>query len=250
VGVPAVNFTGISQDLSNLRALATSSGVYATSSGVSGFELVLNTTSSYSIYKVNSLTAAPRRCSDDLGQSGWGTWSVGSRTLWKTGMIPASGIFFFEDNLWVRGQVSSTRVTIASGRFPDNPSTRTSITVNDNLLYSHYDGTDSIGLIAQKDINVGMTSLDTLRIDAALVAQNGRVGRYYYSSNCSPYDTRTAITSYGMIASNVRYGFAYTDGTGYDTRNLIYDSNFLYGPPPSFPLAGSQYSQISWEEVQ
>jgi hypothetical protein len=32
VGVPAVNFTGISQDLSNLRALATSSGVYATSS--------------------------------------------------------------------------------------------------------------------------------------------------------------------------------------------------------------------------
>ena len=53
-----------------------------------------------------------------------------------------------------------------------------------------------------------------------------------------------------MMAPTFRYGFAYTNGTGYTTRNLIYDSNFLYGPPPSFPLAGSNYVQISWEEVQ
>ena len=53
-----------------------------------------------------------------------------------------------------------------------------------------------------------------------------------------------------MIGSYQRYGFAYTDGTGYQTRNLIYDVNLLYGPPPSFPLTTDTYQTISWEEVK
>jgi hypothetical protein len=53
-----------------------------------------------------------------------------------------------------------------------------------------------------------------------------------------------------MIATNTRYGFAYTDNTGYTTRNINYDGNLLYAPPPSFPLTSNQYSTISWEEVQ
>jgi hypothetical protein len=156
----------------------------------------------------------------------------------------------------VKGQIQDKRVTIASGRFPDNPSTRSSITINDNLLYTNYDGRDVLSLIAQNNINIGLVASTTLRVDAALVAQNGRVGRYYYqgpgffTNRCSPYHTRSSITSYGMIASNIRYGFAYTDSTGYQTRNLIYDPNLLYGPPPSFPLTTDKYSQISWEELQ
>jgi triosephosphate isomerase (TIM) len=87
-----------------------------------------------------------------------------------------------------------------------------------------------LALIAQDNINVGMVSADTLRIDAALMAQNGRAGRYYYepngnfpsgggSTNCSPYHLRNSLTLYGMIGTAQRYGFAYTDGTGYTTRN-------------------------------
>ena len=38
-----------------------------------------------------------------------------------------------------------------------------------------------------------------------------------------------------------QYGFAYTGGTGYQIRNLNYDANLLYSPPPYFPLSGSQY---------
>ena len=100
-----------------------------------------------------------------------------------------------------------------------------------------------------------MVSSDTLRIDAALIAENGRIGRYYYQppgggNHCSPYHVRTQITTYGMIGSNQRYGFAYTDGTGYQTRNIIYDTNLLYGPPPSFPLTADFYQTISWDEIQ
>ena len=170
--------------------------------------------------------------------------------------MPTNGIFFFEDDLWVRGQIDGQRVTVASGFFPDNATTRTSITLNDNLLYTKYDGTDVLALIAQNNINIGMVASTTLRIDAAVIAQNGRVGRYYYrapgggSQRCSPYHTRSSITSYGMIGTNQRYGFAYTDGTGYQTRNLVYDANLLYGPPPGFPLTSDSYQIVSWEEVK
>jgi hypothetical protein len=61
---------------------------------------------------------------------------------------------------------------------------------------------------------------------------------------------RTALTLYGMIATAVRYGFAYSDGTGYATRNINYDGNLLYGPPPSFPQATTQYQVISWQQLQ
>ena len=145
-------------------------------------------------------------------------------------------------------------MTIAAGRFPDNASTRRSITINKNLLYNSYNGTDVLALIAQDNVNIGLVSDDTFRIDAALIAQNGRVGRYYYSSNCQldsiNYYNRNTVTLFGMLATNQRYGFAYTNGTGYNVRNITYDTNLLYGPPPSFPLTSSQYQTISWQEVQ
>jgi hypothetical protein len=130
--------------------------------------------------------------------------------------------------------------------------------VNQDLRYTNYNGSDTIALIAQNDFNVGWQSSDTLRIDAAIIAQNGRVGRYYYhpsslqsqSNHCEPYDTRQKITLYGMIMSDQRYGFGYTDGSGYMEREIIFDPNLLYNPPPSFPLTTDQYDLISWDEVK
>jgi hypothetical protein len=53
-----------------------------------------------------------------------------------------------------------------------------------------------------------------------------------------------------MIGSNQRYGFAYTNNTGYDLRTIVYDANLLYGPPPSFPLTSDRYSTVSWDELE
>ncbi len=144
----------------------------------------------------------------------------------------------------------AARVTIVAATLPDNPPQRKSLIINNDLLYTNYDGQDVVGLIAQDNIHVGMVSEDDLRIDAALIAQNGRAGRYYYGSSCGASYVRSTLTLYGMIASNLRYGFAYTDGTGYATRNITYDGNLLFGPPPSFPLIGDQYVPISWDEVK
>ena len=252
--VPAIDFTGLTQNLSNIKAEALIGGVYATGSAALGYDLQLNASGTYTLYRVTALVAPPAGCSNTQNQVGWGTWSIQSEVVSSTGPMPANGIFFIEDNLWVRGKIDGKRLTIASARFPGNPtSTRTNITVNNDLTYTNYNGTDVIGLIAQNNVNVGLVSNDDLRIDAALIAQNGRIGRYYYQSggtHCGANAIRQKITPYGSIMTNLRYGFAYTNGTGYQIRNIIYDTNLLYSPPPSFPFATSQYSQIFWDEIK
>lgn len=253
--VPAVDFVGMTTDLSQIKSGAQSSGKYLSSSGAQGYHIIFKTDDTYDVYKVNNLLAAPGGCTNSQGQTGWGTWSIktsgsGNQTLVGNYPNPTNGLIFVEDNVWVDGQINTARITVAAGKFPDSPATRPSITVNSNLLYSSYTGSDVLSLISQGDINAGLSSADTMRIDAALVAQNGRIGRYYYSSSCGAAYQRNTLTLFGMLGTNGRYGFAYTDGTGYDTRNIIYDANLLYGPPPSFPLTSDQYQTISWDETR
>jgi hypothetical protein len=249
LGVPAVDFAGITQDLATIKSQAQASGTYFASSTAFGYDLLLSTTT-YTIYKVTALVAAPNGCTNAAGQSGWGTWSIKTETPYATGTIPQNGNMFFEDNLWVRGQINGVRTTIASGRFPANASTYSSITVNSSTLYSNFNGSDTLALIAQNNINVGLQSDNNLTIDGALIAQNGLIGRYYYGSQCGSNAIRASLTTFGMMATNLRSGFAYTDGTGYQARTYNYDANLLYAPPPSFPLTTDQYSLISWTEVQ
>jgi len=256
--VPALDFAGITTNLSNIKSAAQLNGFYATSSGAYGYDLVFATSGRFTVYKVTALKPPPNGCTNTSNQPGWGTWSIQSEVLFASGTIPDNGNMFFEDNLWVRGQIANKRVTVASGRFPANASTYTNITVNQSLLYSSYNASDTIALIAQNNINVGLYSEDILRIDAALIAQNGRIGRYYYSppnlqnqsDKCGPTVNRQRITLYGMVGSNLRYGFGYTDSSGYQERIIMYDQNLLYAPPPSYPLTTNQYQPIYWNEIQ
>jgi len=252
--VPSVDFSGITADLAQMKSDAQTNGFYRPSAGALGYHLVLRTDDTFDLYQATSLLNSPSGCTNSANQSGWGTWSIQNQNLIGNFPFPANGIIFLEDDIFVDGQINSGRLTIVAAFLPDNPPFRKNIIVNNDLLYTNYDGSDVIGLIAQGSVHVGMVSEDDLRIDAALIAQNGRVGRYYYrppgggSQRCSPNHARQTITLWGMIATNQRYGFSYTDGTGYQTRNLNYDGSLLYGPPPSFPLTSDQYITLSWEE--
>lgn len=163
----------------------------------------------------------------------------------RTYDIPANGIIFIKGHTWVDGQINNSRVTVVVFEEPFVGG-NADINLNNNLLYTNYDGTDVIGLIAQDDVNVGQYSADILTIDAAMIAKDGRVGREYYGSWCTDY-IRDTITVNGSLATNQRYGFAYTDGTGYQIRNLIFDNNLTFSPPPHFPTTG-EYTFISWKE--
>jgi len=251
LGVPAVDFTGITEDLATIKNVATSSGVYEPSSTVFGYDLDLTTTT-YTVYKVTALTPAPNGCSNNWpggAQTGWGTWSIKTETPYASGTIPQNGDMFFEDNLWVRGNVSNVRVTIASGRFPVNPTTYSNITVNNSITYANFNGSDTVALISQNNINIGLAADNNLVIDAALIAQNGAIQRYYYSSNCGASYVRNSLTTLGIMATNQQSGLAYSPTSGFSTRTYNYDANLLYAPPPSFPLTTNGYQLLSWQEL-
>jgi hypothetical protein len=262
IGVAQEGVDGLITNFADLKDRALENGLYGGYTGRNGYLLQLQTDDTLRAYEVSSLENVPdSSCQNqDSSEQDWGTWSVRNTRYLGEFDFPENGIIFIEDNVWVEGQIDGARLTIAAGRFPDTPSRRPSITVNNDVRYTNYDGSDVIALMAQDNINVGLYSEDDLRIDAALVAQHGRVGRFHYTGpyeqrwwtypGCSPYHVRSTITLYGMIATNERYGFAYTDDTGYQTRNIIYDSNLLFGPPPEFPLAGDQYETILWEVVK
>ena len=255
---PQIDFPGFTSDLASIKSDAQDEGLYFADSGAIGYRIELNTDNTFDLYTVTSTVTPPSYCSSS--QDNWGTWSVNTDEYEDTYSVPDNGLIFVEDNVWVEGQIDGTRVLIVSAKFPETPATYTHIIVNNDLQYTNYDGTDVVGLIAQGDVSTGMVSEDDLVIDGALVAQNGRVGRYYYRgpywfwfwqvNACSPYHERDTLTLTGMIATNERYGFAYTDGTGYDIRNINYDGNLLFSPPPSFPLTSDQYETLIWREVE
>lgn len=255
--VPAIDFDAIAGDLAKIKAAAQSGGLVFAGSGTLGYHLVLKTNDTFDLSRVTRVVPLPNGCTKVLGEQGWGTWSIdtGGEAFIGTYPFPQNGLVFLEDHVWVDGRIDGARLTIASGVFPEQAPTRTNIIMNRDLRYTNTDGRDSLGLIAQGNVNVGMMSADDLRIDAALLAQRGRVGRHYYrpptqnQDRCSPYHVRQRLTLYGMIATKERYGFAYTDGTGYQNRTITYDANLRLNPPPNFPLVGSAYELVSWEEV-
>lgn len=174
--------------------------------------------------------------------------------------IPDKGIIFVANNLWLEGIINNKNVTLVAAELSDEPG-YTSGNKNvflgmDNLLYTILSGDtpDIIGVIAQKNVEIIKDSLNVLTIDAALLAKEGRVGRVNYGSS-----NKSTITVNGSIATNIRYGFAYTGtaydcgsgvkvGDGYCFRKLNFDNNLLYHPPPYFPT-GTQYAIDLWEEV-
>ena len=168
--------------------------------------------------------------------------------------MPSNGIVFVENFAWVEGTIDGDHLTIVAADLSPTPVYK-DIYIEHDILYTDKvgndaDGPDVLGLIAQNNISIGLYSDDDLEIDAALLAQRGRVGRNHYTWPLSPVDYvhRSRITVYGSIVTKQRYGFAWTDGTGYRDRILNFDNNLVYWPPPFFPT-GDKYQLDLWEEL-
>lgn len=248
ISQPTIDFNGFTTDLATLKANAISDGFYrdVAGSGFVGYHIILKTDDTFDLYKINTWSSLGSSCSSTAL-----SWSLGTETFQGNYALPVNGIIFIEDHVLVNGTIDGARITIAAADLPvpSGPAGYKNILITNDISYTRYDGTDSIGLIGQGGVLVGMKSEDNLKIDAALIAQNNNVGRPNYSGGSCAWKNRSVISLYGMLASYKRYGFAYTNGNGYATRNLTYDANLLYAPPPNFPLTSSQYNIISWQEV-
>lgn len=265
--VVPITFSSITGNLVDLQGRAIANGIYLTASGVQGYHLTLRPDGLVDMRQVTGLRNCQTRTRSSIfspWRPWYGSYSVNTEAAFTYNgqpslayPLPANGVIFVEDDVWVDGNIDDARLTIVAAR-PPLASGSATIVVNNDLTYTNYDGTDAIGLIAQRDFSVGLFSENDIRIDAAIIAQNGRAGRYYYGNpsinvqyspaNCAAgYINRSVFTNLGSIATYQRYGFAYTDGTGYATRNLTWDSNLLFAPPPYFPTTGV-FEQLGWDE--
>ena len=314
--VPEVSFGGVSSDLSLMKKIAcdfnegTSScavvnncsadGCYFDNSDY-GRHIVLNSNGTMSVRRVTNYDKDAYDVKGRVLFQGYNTITAESAATSYT--IPDNGIIFAEDNIWLEGTVNDKKVTVVAAN-----TTGAGLPANvflgiNNLLYTNFDGRDVVGVIAQNNVEILKNSQNFLTLDAALLAQNGRVGREYYTCDTWKYevcrlwridgilklwsqvtseerangtcldwddwilytpndisddyqhcriwnaaDHKDTITLNGSMATNLRYGFAYSNGTGYTNRILNFDNNLLYYPPPYFPT-GTEYAIDSWEEL-
>jgi hypothetical protein len=268
--VSAVDFNGVISNLNLIKtqAQAGTVGKYFDNSG-GGRRIILKTNGTYDVCKVNTYDSDSYAITDYAGvvsgaNSGNGAACVTASCCTGSACpnissnankgkcfslnnynIVNNGVIFVEDNIWVEGTINGKKITIVAANLTGSGSEANVYVGLNNLLYTNFDGSDIIGLIAQNNVSVVRDSLNMLTVDGALLAKDGRVGRDLYSSAYN----KSTITVNGSIATNLRYGFAYTDGTGYTNRILNFDNNLLYYPPPYFPT-GTEYSIDLWDELQ
>lgn len=198
-----------------------------------GYHITLKPNNKFDISKVSSVYA---NCDGDPSKS------ILTETDTTEFDIPSNGIIFVKNTTWVDGLIDNSRVTVMAFKDPiTNNSGTGDIYITSDVLYTNYDGSDSIGLIAQRDVSMGLRCENDLRIDAALLAKNGRRFRESYSS-CSGWGSRNSLTIYGNTAS---YLSPYS--SSFSSRQYIYDSNLTFTPPPHYPTTG-EYTFISWKE--
>ena len=280
--VPTVDFTGVLADLSVMKTEAsTGAGDYFDNSG-EGRYIRLKTDGTYDSCRVSTYdaynstngtgtnditnysgvvvgatgsssstngTVCPTTACCAGSSCGWSQSNRHSRGKCESmtnAVIPNDSFIFTEDNVWLEGQVNGKHITIVAADLTTGSAAK-NVFIGKDIAYTNTDGSDIIGVIAQNDIEIIKNSNNVLTINAALLAQNGRIGRANYGSS----DNKSTITVSGAMATNQRYGFSWTNGSsswGYATRNLYYDNNLLYFPPPYFPT-GTQYLMDLWEEL-
>lgn len=251
--VPNVDFSSITSDLSAIKSSAQSNGIYLPPSSAQGYSLVFNAAGTVTIYKVNSLASDPSGTdvnglvhNEDIDYSlaGGGRTKLDGNPLLagvQDYAMPANGLIYIEDNVWVEGTVKG-RALVAAAKLPSGTM---NIMIPNNLVYAAKDGTNVLGLIAQSNILLSYAAPATMEVDAAMIAQSGSAQMWNFAK------TKTSLTIYGAVSSFGTWTWTWVNGSGtctsgYCNTLTTYDSNLLFGPPPSFPLSSDGYQQISW----
>jgi len=246
--VPNVDYSSLTSDLATMKTSAEEAGIYLPPSNKQGYSLVFDNDGTVTIYRVDTLRSNPKGY--DLSCSCWNYryTDYNNRTVlsgYNRYPLPVNGIIYAEDNVWVEGTVRG-RVTVAAAILPYSFSTAPSIYIPRNIVYSAKDGSNSLGLIAQRSVVVTYYAADNLEINAAMIAQNGSAQFFYWKNNI-----KNSITVYGSIMTNTPWTWTWVNSSGtvvsgYRYTYSNYDPDLLYAPPPSFPLSTSGYQQLNW----
>ncbi len=251
--VPPVDFGKITQDLAKLKELSLKGGFYFPNSNQKGYHFIFKANGTFEVFLVTQLK-----------EPVWGyngkEWVLESNSIKSENFLgtyqlkEGCNFIFVEDTAWVEGDVLG-RVTLAVGKLPENQQELKKIIINGNINY--VDENSVLGLIAQKDILIPLYAPNNLEIKASLIAQKGRVFRYYYPAwDSEPYKTyskRSYIETLGSIVSFEPWTFTWVNDkgeiiSGYLKTEINYDQRLNFDPPPGFPVEGNPQI-FNWEEL-
>ena len=239
--VTTIDFNSVTADFSYMKDVAQNSGPdahYYGPSGQYGYLVEFKPTG-YEITKVKTINSS-RNTITKLDNSS----KVSSN-------YPSKGLTFVEDTVWFDGkgvsgsvageQFDAERMTLVAADLAYGTDPNLYI-ISGTKYKNGGSGTEAIGFIAEGSIDFPYNSDDNLTINGALLAQKGAVSRANYGN------AKDKIIIFGAIASKGRISFGYTNGTGYQDRELHFDENLSVSPPPYFPT-GKQYLIDLWEEL-
>ena len=246
--VAPIDFAGIGIDFNQMKAAAQAEGVYLGPSGAQGYRFEFIADGTVKVYRVNN-TGWRNGYSNEAGCVRL-YQRVTNDALIGTYQLSSKHIFLAEDTVWAEGVVDG-EATVVAAKFPlaANP---TNIWIRNSITYKDKNGSDSLGLVASNDIYFVLDLPQIFEVDAALLAQSGRVFRHFYGSGCGNYGSavRDQLIIYGAVISNNKSAWNWGSGpsSGFITRTVTYDGHLFLMPPPYFPTQGI-YDFISWEEV-
>jgi hypothetical protein len=241
------NFSAVSESLNLLKTVAENEGTYFDNTGA-GKYLVLRG-DKFDIRQVVS-----RDANNEPIFAEENAWSLDND-------LPDDGVIFVENDLWIEGELgeanSGRRLTVVAANLASGE--KANVFIGEDIIYGdNSEGENTaLGIIAQKDIEIIKDSPDSLRIEGALLAAEGQIGRADYSQECECdaqicEDHKNTITFWGSLISQKPYKFSQTDSchgeTGYATENIYFDERLTRNPPPYFP-GEKQYRLDFWGEI-
>jgi type II secretory pathway pseudopilin PulG len=246
-GAQIVNFSALTTNLNELKAIAISQGSYYGASGALGYQASI----SGAQVVISKITAI----NYNYPRTGVGTdpqLGVMTLTPIATLPIPASGVLFFDDNVWTQGTYDAA-LTIATSR---------DAYATGNILPSSTNTTHSCGIVAASDVlfPYWMQTMPAAQtVQAAMLAESGGVGPdtagagniHSYNTSTRTWSTnytpplKTSITVAGSRAMELEIGFS----SGYSTRSFLIDPRLKSSPPPQYPeVPGDSLKVDTWSE--
>ncbi len=246
----AIDFDDATADFNVIRSTAQTTGTYYPDTGERGYYVELGLSYDPSLMRITEV--------DQYNTETFERTVMGD--VIAEVVMPSEGVLYFEDNVWVKGEVPSGYKLTLVAHSPLAGMKPHIILGDDDVLFEDYTTNTILALAAKGNVHImryikgdrSSSSSETLRIDAALLAQSGNVG-WTVPDGTSGGDwwdnTIDAVTIYGAIISKQRFGFGYTSGAGFQNRDIIFNNDLLISPPPLFPTEGS-YEIDLWDEVR
>jgi len=262
--IDPIDFTGLTIDLSQMRSSADAGGIYYGPSTGAGYRVLFNGDGTVDIFRVTSTINNYWSYSDTEGWNRDEENVINNTSQLADNLMinPDCPVLFFEDKLWLEGEVTQ-KVAVAAGLNTSN--TQNNIVIAGNVTYVA--GTNAgLVAIAQDDIDIGLNVPDNMTANGIYIAQNGRFGRNHYCENdCASisgnqglpgtldeYVIRNSLTRLGSVVSNQRGGTAWSSGTllqsGFRDRYTSFDRNQIDNPPPLTPSTNDVYELQDWRQ--